>query len=318
MRVNEEETARGDRRERVVATIGVFDGVHRGHRALLARVAAAARREGCRTVAITFDPPPEEVLAPESAPFQLTLLDRKRELLGRAGIERVQVVPFTPAIARTPADQFITQVLLDAFELRGLVIGYDFRFGAQGRGDAALLRAIGSRRAFWIEEVEAVLDGGLPISSTRIRSLVREGGVAEAARLMERPHALEGRVVRGRGIGAGQLVPTANLEADPRQLLPGDGVYVIEAMVGRERHPGVASIGNSPTVAPTAQRLVEAHLLDFSGDLYGRRLVVEFHERLRGQRRFAGLDELRAAIEADVEMARTWLSGRGENRLAAP
>jgi riboflavin kinase / FMN adenylyltransferase len=315
--MDEGQAGRRDRGERVVATIGVFDGVHRGHRALLARVAESARREGCRAVAVTFDPPPEEVLAPESVPARLTLPDRKRELLENAGIDRVHIVPFTPAVARMPADAFVTRVLLDAFDLGGLVIGYDFRFGAQGRGDAATLRAIGAGHAFWVEEVEAVLDGGLPISSTRIRALVREGNVAEAARLMARPYALEGRVVRGRGIGGQRLVPTANLDPDPRQPVPGEGVYVIEVLIGTQRHPGVASIGTSPTVAPSAQRLVEAHLLDFSGDLYGQRLVVEFHERLRGQQRFSGLEELKVAIGKDIARARIWLSGRGENRLAA-
>ncbi len=316
--MNEGQTEREASRERIVATIGVFDGVHRGHQALLARVAAAARREGCRSAAITFDPPPEAVLAPASAPFQLTLLDRKRALLEAAGIDRVHVVRFTPEVARMPAADFVTRLLLDLFDIRGLVIGYDFHFGAQGRGDAALLRSIGARRECWIEEVEAVLDAGQPISSTRIRSLVGEGRVDEAARLMARPYLLEGRVVRGRGIGSALLVPTANLDPDPRQLLPGDGVYVIEALIGPARHAGVASIGTSPSIAPTAQRLVEAHLLDFSGDLYGRRLALEFHGRLRGQQRFADPGELRAAIEDDIKQARIWLAGRGENRLAAP
>lgn len=307
---------RGRESSGVVATVGVFDGVHRGHQELVARVLAAARRSGARPVALTFDPPPAVVLRGAGEPFQITPGEGKRELLEALGLADVRCLAFTPALARQTPAEFVARTLLGLFPLEGLVVGYDFRFGAGGAGDAGLLRVLGRERGFWVEEVAAVLDGGEPISSTRIRELLRRGDVATAAHLLGRPFSLAGAVGRGLGVGHRELVPTANLDLDPCQLLPADGVYVVAARLDRERGPAegraaVASVGTAPTLRPGAEnRLVEVHLLDFDGELYGRLMGVSFLERLRGQETFPGLAELRLAIERDIAAARAWWSER--------
>jgi riboflavin kinase/FMN adenylyltransferase len=301
-----------------VATVGVFDGVHRGHQVLLAQVRGAADRSGAEAVAITFDPPPGEVLAPSPEPSQLTPRESKRALLALAGMDRVELVAFTLAFARLAPEEFIERTLLRLLDLEGLVVGYDFHFGAGGAGNTALLRASGRKRGFWVEEIAAVLDGGEPISSTRIRDQVRAGSVAEAGRLLGRPFTLDGRVAHGRGLGGHALVPTANLALDPHQLFPADGVYVAQVPFSGRLVDGVASVGTSPTLGPGGERLVEVHLIDFEGDLYDRELSLQLLDRIREQIRFEGLTELAAAIRGDIQRAREWRARHGENRLAAP
>jgi len=304
---------------RVVATVGVFDGVHRGHQRLIARVLSAAARTGTRPVALTFDPPPEVVLRRVDEPFQITPAAAKLALLEAHGLEEVHCLAFTPDFARLTPAQFVQRTLLGLFDPAGLVVGYDFRFGAGGSGNAELLRSFGRERGFWVEEVEAVLEGGEPVSSTRVRDLLRRGAVGEAAALLGRPFSLAGSVGRGRGVGGRELVPTANLEVDPAQLLPADGVYVATVLLEGRDFGAAAVVGAPPTLGPgPAARPVEVHLLDFQEDLYGRTLEVRFLERLRDQRIFSSLKELREAIEADLVRVRGRLAALGQKRLAGP
>ena len=287
-------------------TIGNFDGVHRGHRALLDRLVRRARDEGAPACVYTFDPPPRVVLAPQQhRPRVLDWTDKVR-LLGEAGVDHVVVEHFTRAFAQHPPDWFVTEVLGRRLGARALVVGYDFRFGRARAGDVDLVRRLLPDAQ--VEQVSAHGVDGTVVSSSAVRQAVLDGEVERAAVLLGRPHLVRGTVVagdqRGRTIG----FPTANLETDA-ELVPAPGVYAVWARIdGGEALPGVANLGFRPTFAGQAFR-VEVHLLDFQGDVYGRQLEVEFVGRLRGERRFDGVDELVAQIQRDVVDGRRLLGG---------
>ena len=301
---------------RSVVAIGVFDGVHLGHQALLDQARGAASREGALTAVVTFAPPPAAVLAPGPEAFQITPLPEKTALLAELGADRLLVLEFTRALAATAPRDFVAGVLLAEFDLAGLVLGHDFRFGADRAGDEALLHKMGKEGGFWVSEVGAVLSGGERVSSTRIRKAIRSGRVAEAARLMGRPLTIEGTVLRGRGLGKRLLVPTANLEAAPEQILPALGVYVVEACLEGKGYPAVANVGPAPTMGTGHDRLVEVHLLDFRGDLRDRVLRVRFLDWLREERHFHSVDALREAIGNDVRTARERLRNGADKQVA--
>ncbi|MFH1145011.1 MAG: riboflavin biosynthesis protein RibF [Candidatus Eisenbacteria bacterium] len=313
----------GDPRPRVVATIGVFDGLHRGHAALIEGVCRHAAAAAAAPAVVTFDPPPQVVLVPRDDPFQITPWEVKRRLLLEAGIEHIVLIRFTPDVAAVTPVDFIERTLLAALSPVGFVIGYDFRFGARAAGNAALLRQLGGRHGFFVEEVEAVREAGAVISSSRVRETLMRGAVERARDLLGRPFAFQATVVRGKGVGRRVLVPTANLVPDPDQLLPAAGVYAVDVFVEGHRHRAVAMVGASPTLPGTGEpagggeRLVEAHLLDFSEDLVGQRLEIAFLERIREGRRFAGVEQLRLAIEEDIRLARRRLAEEGRNRLVS-
>ena len=290
-------------RARAVATIGVFDGVHRGHRLLLDRVVAKAASEDALSLAVTFDPSPETVLSPQDGPVQITLHREKEAILRSLGIRRLLVLPFSKRMAAMSPRQFMLQVLLRDLDLVGLVIGYDFRFGRGSAGNVHFLEAMGAEKGFWIDQVPAVRFGKAPISSTRIRDALARGAVSEAAGMLGRPFAVAGRVVGGRALGRRALVPTANVEVKPAQMLPARGVYLVEVSLEEGIRAGVAKVGPSPTVGGEGERVVEVHLLDFAGDLRGSRLAVRFLEWIRDERRFTDLAALRAAIDEDIRWA---------------
>ena len=285
-----------------VVAIGNFDGVHDGHRAVLRRLFALAAEQCAPSCVLTFDPAPTAVLAPERHQARiLTLADRVR-LLGDEGVDAVVIEPFTRAIAENSARWFAEDLLGKHLRVRGVVVGYDFRFGHMRKGDVAALRE-------WLPgvpvvEVAAWESSGAPVSSSRVRRLVASGAVEDAAALLGRPHFLRGTVVsgdqRGRTIG----FPTANIVSDV-ELLPAHGVYAVRVRVDDEgpANAGVANIGMRPTFAGTELR-VEVHLLDFAGDLYGHRLAVDLVARVRGEQRFDGVAALVAQIGRDVERAR--------------
>jgi riboflavin kinase/FMN adenylyltransferase len=284
-----------------VVTPGNHDGVHLGHRALLAAARAMADREGLEVVAMTFDPHPATVLAPERAPALLTTIERRRELLAGAGADRVDVVRFDRTFASLSAEEFVEARLAGALRARGVVVGPDFRFGRGRAGDTETLRVLGRAHGFEVITVEPVLLDGEVVSSTRVRAMLAEGDVRAAARLLGRMHDVDGLVVRGDGRGRSIGVPTANLDCDP-VLLPKDGVYAVVVKVGSDLLPGVANLGVRPTFA--AGRSVEVHLLDVDRDLYDARVRVAFAERLRGEQRFDGVEALKAQIARDVSAAR--------------
>jgi len=285
-------------------TIGAYDGVHLGHRALLRDLSAGAAAAGLSTVVVTFDRHPASVVRPESAPKQLTSLEQKLELLAGCGIDRTLVVPFDKARADESAEDFVQEVLVDELAARLVVVGEDFHFGHGRKGNVALLRRLGRAHGFEVVGVTLSGDGADAVSSTRIRALVAEGDVAGAARLLGRPHEVWGVVVPGDGRGGPQLgFPTANVQLPDDVAVPADAVYA-----GHYRrsdgsvHRAAISVGRRPTFYEegTAPVLVEAYLLDFEGDLYGEPARVSFAQRLRAEQRFENVEALIAQMRLDV------------------
>jgi riboflavin kinase / FMN adenylyltransferase len=285
-------------------TIGAYDGVHLGHRALLADLSRRASAAGLTTVVVTFDRHPAYVVRPESAPKELTSLEQKLELLADAGIERTEVVPFDEARADESAEDFVQEVLVDQLGARLVVVGEDFHFGHGRKGNVELLRRLGVEHGFEVVGVGLTGDGAEAVSSTRIRASIAAGEVEEAARLLGRHHEVRGPVVRGDGRGGPELgFPTANLAVPDDIALPADGVYA-----GHYRRPDGAvhraaiNVGRRPTFYQpgTAPVLVEAYLLGFDGELYGEPARVSFAHRLRDEQRFDSVEELVAQMRADV------------------
>jgi riboflavin kinase/FMN adenylyltransferase len=274
-------------------------------------VREAARRIGGASVVVTFDPYPVEVFRPERRGSRLLTPAQKRRLTLELGLDEMLELPFSWELARIPADRFVDEILLEHLDLREIYVGYDFRFGRDREGDASTLRRLGESRGFRTIEVPPVMDGDLPISSSRIRAALAEGDVSAAAAWLDRPYAVEGIVVTGRGEGARLLVPTANLRTDRRLLLPGGGVYVADVEWGSGRRQGVVNIGRRPTLTEDVESTVEVHLLDWEGDLRGETLQVHLLHRLRREIKFPSLEALREAIRADVASARGWLSAGG-------
>ncbi|HEY3941501.1 MAG TPA: bifunctional riboflavin kinase/FAD synthetase [Acidimicrobiales bacterium] len=291
-------------------TIGAYDGIHLGHRALLAELRRRADELGVSTAVVTFDRHPATVVRPDSAPLLLTDLDQKLELLGACGIDRTVVVPFDAARADETAEDFVTEVLVGDLGARLVVVGEDFHFGHGRKGNVEVLRDLGAQHGFSVTGVRLTGAAGDAVSSTRIRHLVAAGDVEEARVLLGRPLQLRGVVVRGDGRGGSALgFPTANVALSPGLALPGEGIYA-----GRyERpdgtvHPAAISTGRRPTFYRDAPPLLEAHLIDFSGDLYDERARVSFVARLREDRKFDSVDALVAQMGRDVDRARELLA----------
>ncbi len=296
-----------------VVTLGTFDGLHRGHQAVLAEVRERARAKRLTSVLVTFDPHPLAVVNPAAAPKLLTLPDEKRELVAAQGIDQFVLLPFTPAVAQLDAEAFVRR-LCDAYAMRELVMGYDHGFGRGRAGDVELVKRLGSSAQFAVTVVAAVQDDGQPISSTLIRTGVAHGDLDAAARWLGRPYGTRGRVVRGAGRGRTIGVPTVNLEPpDPRKLLPPDGVYAVRVTIG-DRQPGrgqqyggMMNQGPRPTFGEQA-RTLEIHLFDFAGELYGETIAVEWVRRLRDVQAFASREALVAQLERDRQAARATLN----------
>jgi riboflavin kinase / FMN adenylyltransferase len=294
-------------------TIGVFDGVHRGHQRLISRAAEIAAERGAAAAAVTFWPPPVAVLRPDAAPPLLTTLDERLDRLADLGrLDAAVVMPFDDALSRLSPEAFLDR--LDAFcRPIALIEGPDFAVGHKRAGNLAYLREAGERRGFTVETLE-VTDDGERISSSRIRALLSEGDLAGATRLLGRAYTLSGEVIEGDRRGRQLGFPTANLRLDPRKLLPARGVYAVRVRLPGESaevfgHLGVCNIGVRPTFGGEPRLLVEVHLLDASMDLYGLPLVLALVARLRDERRFSGIEELKAQIAADAAQARALLSG---------
>jgi riboflavin kinase/FMN adenylyltransferase len=291
-----------------VVTVGMFDGVHRGHRALLDRVAAEAAARGLPAGAVTFDRHPLEVLRPDARPPLLTTLDRKVALLGAAGMDFVLVLAFTEELSQVTAEAFAHEVLLDGVGARAIVVGENFRFGHKAAGDPALLAELGRARGVDVVALPLHADGGEPLSSTRIRAELARGDVRAAAALLGRFYAVEGTVVRGDGRGGRELgVPTANLEVAGDLALPANGVYAghLSEDAGPPR-PAAISVGVNPQFHTTGLR-VEAHVLDFDGDLLGAPVSVSFEHRLRDEAAFPTVEDLVAQIHQDIRQTRRLL-----------
>jgi riboflavin kinase/FMN adenylyltransferase len=295
-------------------TIGAYDGVHLGHRALLRDLSDRAAAEGLSTVVVTFDRHPASVVRPDSAPKQLTSLEQKLELLAECGIDRTLVVPFDEVRADETAEDFVEEVLVEQLGARLVVVGEDFHFGHGRKGNVELLRRLGAEHGFEVAGVGLTGDGSEAVSSTRIRALIAAGDVAGAAELLGRPHEVRGPVVRGDGRGGPELgFPTANLAVDDDIALPADGIYAgYFTRADGSVHPSAISVGRRPTFYEpgTAPVLVEAYVLHFDGDLYGEPARVSFVEHLRPEQRFDSVEALIAQMKADVEETERVLADR--------
>jgi riboflavin kinase/FMN adenylyltransferase len=286
-------------------TLGVFDGVHRGHAALLGLLAAESG--GDPVGVVSFAVHPVHVLAPQVDLRLLTTLDQRLELLDAARVSVVGLLDFDQALRRLEAPRFVEEVVVGAMRARLVVVGSDFRFGYERRGDISMLAAMGRRLGFRTVGIEPVASGGT-ISSTRIRDLVVAGAVGQATALLGRPHAVRGTVVEGDRRGRTIGFPTANLAVDPEVALPANGVYAVRVDWLGDRFEGVSNVGVRPTFGGLVV-VVETHLLDFDGDLYGETLDVSFIERIRDEQRFDDVDALVGQIRRDVDRARSLLVG---------
>jgi riboflavin kinase/FMN adenylyltransferase len=290
--------------ERVVLTLGNFDGLHRGHQAIVERARAAAVARGGRVVALTFHPHPLAVLAPERAAPMIQSLHDRLAGLRELGVDVVVAQRFTRTFASLAPEEFVERFLLGSLGLLHVVVGYNVTFGRGRAGTADTLAALGARLGFEVETVGPVTVDGVAVSSSAIRKALGAGDVERAAALLGRTHRLRGRVVAGERRGRTLGFPTANLHVPARVLVPAHGVYAVRAhLSGAAPQPAVLNIGVRPTFGE-ARRTIEAHLLDWDGDCYGRWLEIELVARLRGEQRFDGPEALRAAIAADVAHAR--------------
>jgi riboflavin kinase/FMN adenylyltransferase len=294
-----------------VVTIGAYDGVHLGHQAVLRLVRELADARGLEAALVTFDRHPAEVVRPESAPRLLTTLEQRLELLDATGdLDLCWVLTFDEARSKEAAEDFVREVLVDGVGARLVVVGADFHFGHRRGGNVPLLERMGAELGFEVLGLGLVaVEGeasGVPYSSTRIRELLAKGDVAEAARLLGRPHEVRGVVERGDQRGAEHLgMPTANLTVPERICLPADGVYAGTFVAEDEvERPAAISVGTRPTFYEDGDILVEAYVLDFDGDLYGQRVKVRFREWVRGQERFDSTEALVEQMNADVEATR--------------
>ncbi|WP_026356510.1 bifunctional riboflavin kinase/FAD synthetase [Mycobacterium sp. 141] len=311
---------------RCVVTIGVFDGVHRGHAELISHAVKAARSRGIPVVLMTFDPHPMEVVFPGSHPAQLTTLARRAELIEELGVDVFLVMPFTSDFMKLAPERYIHELLVEHLHVVEVVVGKNFTFGKKAAGNVDMLRAAGERFGFAVEAMSLVTEPLDPehrhehvtFSSTYIRSCVDAGDVVAAAEALGRPHRVEGVVVRGDGRGRVLGFPTANVAPPMYSAIPADGVYaawftvlghgpMMGTVIPGERYQAAVSVGTNPTFSGRT-RTVEAFVLDTSADLYGQHVAVDFVARIRGQEKFNSVDDLVVEMRADTERARSILS----------
>ena len=291
---------------RCALTIGNFDGVHRGHRALIERVGAKARELELVSCVLTFEPHPREFFDPKAAPARLTRLRDKLELIEAAGVERVHVARFDRRFASMSAERFVEDVLVNGLATRWLLVGRDFRFGARRAGDYTALALAGTRHGFEVESMADVLFEGVRVSSSAVRAALAAGELDTGERLLGHPYTISGRVAHGAKLGRSLGFPTANIVL--RRPPPLSGIFVVEV---DGFGPGVASIGRRPTVNPVPLPLLEVHLFDWERDLYGEHLRVRFLKKLRDEEKYDGLPALQAAIARDARQAREFFLKHG-------
>ncbi|BBZ05015.1 riboflavin biosynthesis protein [Mycolicibacterium chitae] len=305
---------------RCVLTIGVFDGVHRGHAELIARAVKAGRARGVPVVLMTFDPHPMEVVFPGSHPAQLTTLTRRAELAEELGIDVFLVMPFTADFMKLTPERYVHELLVERLHVVEVVVGENFTFGKKATGNVEMLRDAGERFGFAVEAMSLVAEhqnNGVTFSSTYIRACVDAGDMAAATEALGRPHRVEGVVVRGDGRGKGLGFPTANVAPPMHSAIPADGVYaawftvlghgpVMGTVIPGERYQAAVSVGTNPTFSGRT-RTVEAFVLDTAADLYGQHVAVDFVARVRGQEKFDSVEDLIQAMHRDTEKARNIL-----------
>lgn len=299
----------------VFLAIGVFDGVHRGHRAVISTSAQHARSVNGTPVVVTFDPHPMKVLQPGHAPHLLTATQHKIRLIRDLGVRHLLIIRFDKAFAATPPQDFVQQLVTHSKPLREICVGHEWSFGKGRRGNLALLRKLGAQSDFDVVGIPAVtLPNGKPVSSTAIRHAIEAGDLVKAAEMLGREYTILGTVVRGENLGKKIGFPTANLSAHSEQFPP-NGVYFAQATLNGIVHPGVVNLGYRPTVSSDkAERVLEIYLLDFDQNIYGKDIEVRFVQYLRPEKKFENLDALARQIELDVQQARKLCSGERAGR----
>ena len=299
-----------------VLTIGNFDGVHRGHQAMLARLKAVALERGLPAAVMTFEPHPREVFTPELAPARLTSLREKIELFKQHGIDRLVLVRFSKRFAQLSPSEFIQKILIDGIQARWILIGDDFKFGAKRAGDLAVLRQAGTQFGFEVESLGSVLVDHERVSSTAVRAALAQGDMAQATRFLGRPYSISGRVVHGDKLGHELGFPTANIQMKHNKP-PLCGIFAVE-LNGLDgcRLPGVASLGVRPTVKTNGAATLEVHVFDFHERIYGAHVRVDFLHKLRDEEKYPDLPTLIAQIERDVKNAKTFFLNRQDAKSA--
>lgn len=287
----------------VVLAIGVFDGVHRGHQWVIQQAQARAQERGAVMVLMTFDPHPMRVLRPGTAPKLLCTAEHQQLILARQGVTHLLLCEFNEAFARTSAEDFVTSLASACRQLDAIFVGETWRFGAKRAGDIHLLKRLGNERGFEAFGVKPLAVDEKVISSTLIRHAVEHGDFDTAKQLLGRDYTVLGTVIEGRKLARQLGFPTANLDVHNEQLPPA-GVYAVRALIGDAWHPGVANLGHRPTVADADDLSLEVHVFDFNADLYGQLIEVTFVQHLRDEKKFSGLDELKAQIAVDSDRAR--------------
>jgi riboflavin kinase/FMN adenylyltransferase len=291
-----------------VATIGAFDGVHRGHAAVIGQLREQGAALGLPMTVVSFEPLPREYLQPEQAPARLSTLREKHELLAAQGVDRLLLLRFGEAVRQMGAEEFTREVLVDGLGVRSLIIGDDFRFGRARAGSTELMRELGVKWEFATLPTATVLEGEERVSSTRVRALLARGDFAMAERLLGRPYTLSGRVIHGRSLGRELGFPTANIPLR-RRLAPLRGVYAVTVNgAGLAEAPAVANIGARPTVESAGDTMLEVHVLEGAPLLYGKRLTVTPRQRLREEQKFASIEALGAQISRDKEQAQQFFA----------
>jgi riboflavin kinase / FMN adenylyltransferase len=293
---------------RSVVTVGVFDGVHRGHQQLISSAVERGRERGLPTVLVTFDPHPAELIRPGSHPARLTSLRRRADLVAELGVQAFCVLPFTTELLRQEPAEFAHEVLVERLHAADVVVGRNFTFGHRAAGDVAMLTELGSRFGFGVSGLELISDDNVTFSSTYIRSCIDAGDVVAAAAALGRPHRVDGVVVHGDRRGRLLGFPTANIATAPYTALPADGVYAGRFAIADRLLPAAISVGTNPTFSGR-ERTVEAYVLDVDEDFYGFDVAVDFAHRLRGMERFDDVDALVEQMRLDVERTRELLGG---------
>ncbi len=294
-----------------VVTIGTFDGVHIGHKAILTRMVTIAKKENLESVLLTFFPHPRMVLQKDSDIKLLNTISEKKQLLQQTGLDHLVVHPFTIGFSRLSALEYVRDILVNTLKVKKVIVGYDHRFGRNRTATIADLREFGKIYDFEIEEINAQERDEVTVSSTKIRKALEAGDITTANQYLGYPYMLSGTVVNGKSIGRTLDYPTANLYIhEPYKLIPGNGVYIVFAEINGDIVYGITSIGTNPTVGGT-QKTIETYFLDFSGNLYEKRLRIEFITYIRAEETFENTDQLKEAIKKDEAYARTYLKHFG-------
>ena len=305
----EEELVKLSAEKDMLLTIGVFDGVHLGHRYLISQLKELARQQGLLSGVVTFRQHPQEILSPQTKLPFLTDLAQRTNLLKNEGVEAIITLSFTPELAQLSARQFVG-LLKKYLGMRGVVIGPDFALGQNREGNTNTLRRLGREMGFSVTVVPPIVIDGEVVSSTAIRNALAEGDMKRVQNLVGRPFSLHGHVIPGAGRGMELGFPTANLDIDPQQALPAEGVYVGRVHIDDQTYPSMTNIGKRPTFGGS-QRVVEVYLPDYHGDLYGQELTIDIIERLRGEKKFDTPEELKKRITEDIKQGRAILKTKG-------